>query len=172
MKNTSVTDTASLAAALIAVFEGERLTAYQDTGGVWTIGIGHTGSMAKPGTTITHEDSAALFKTDAFPLFSYVERLVEYTPYSKNVAGEFFLAASTPYTVSDEVPTNGEDAEVLSPHRQAALVSFAYNCGLATLKAVISGRVNINEYVHDRHGNTEPGLVARRRLESALSGLE
>lgn len=31
-----------LAAKLIRVFEGLRLTAYEDSGGVWTIGFGHT----------------------------------------------------------------------------------------------------------------------------------
>lgn len=32
-----------IAAKLIEGFEGRRYTAYQDQGGVWTIGVGHTG---------------------------------------------------------------------------------------------------------------------------------
>ena len=63
--------TAELAAALIAVFEGERLEAYQDSGGVWTIGIGHT-KGAHEGQMITHEMAVQLFAEDAAPLLKMV----------------------------------------------------------------------------------------------------
>ena len=33
--------------------EGTRLKAYRDTGGVWTIGVGHTGKHVHKGMTIT-----------------------------------------------------------------------------------------------------------------------
>lgn len=42
--------------------EGLRLTAYQDTGGVWTIGRGHT--PAHPGQVITLVQADALFAAD------------------------------------------------------------------------------------------------------------
>jgi len=52
----------------------------------------------------------------------------------------------------------------------AALVSFGYNCGRSRLESVLAGHDTIGNPVHttDRHGNVQPGLVARRRLEEAL----
>ena len=41
---------------LIMSFEGCRLAAYQDAGGVWTIGYGHTGDV-KPNTAITKQQA-------------------------------------------------------------------------------------------------------------------
>jgi lysozyme len=63
---------AELAAALIAVFEGCRLMAYQDSGGVWTIGIGHTGADVTPGMVITQAEAQALFEKDQAPLLAKV----------------------------------------------------------------------------------------------------
>jgi lysozyme len=63
---------AELAAALIAVFEGCRLKAYQDSGGVWTIGIGHTGADVTPGLIISQAEAQALFEKDQAPLLSKV----------------------------------------------------------------------------------------------------
>lgn len=45
--------------------EGTVLTAYQDQKGVWTIGVGHTGSKyAYPGSKITKEKAEQLLKED------------------------------------------------------------------------------------------------------------
>lgn len=55
---------AELAGALIAVFEGCRLTAYQDPGGVWTIGYGHTGPEVVKGFRITQERAETLLVMD------------------------------------------------------------------------------------------------------------
>lgn len=123
-------NTEYLASVLIRVFEGVRLTAYQDSGGVWTIGYGHTGNDVVAGQTITIEKASELLAKDAAPLFKAIE-------------GIPMVAA-------------------------AAYVSFGYNCGLHTLELVLSGRATLKHYVHDRHGNVLPGLVARRELESAL----
>lgn len=41
---------------LVRGFEGCRLTAYQDSVGVWTIGVGHTGGI-QPGQTCTQEQA-------------------------------------------------------------------------------------------------------------------
>lgn len=48
---------------LIKKFEGCRLTAYQDSAGVWTIGYGHT-SGVKKGQTITQAQADAFLVTD------------------------------------------------------------------------------------------------------------
>ncbi len=65
---------ASLSSALIACFEGNRLQAYQDSGGVWTIGIGHTHGV-QAGMVITAEQSAAFFAVDQAPLLVMVQGL-------------------------------------------------------------------------------------------------
>lgn len=45
-------------------WEGLRLEAYRDQGGVWTIGWGHTGPDVKPGMTITRERARELLAAD------------------------------------------------------------------------------------------------------------
>ncbi len=67
---------AEAAATLLAVFEGpERLVAYRDGGGVWTVGRGHTGSDVIEGTRITHAQAVAHFAEDQAPLLSLVTEL-------------------------------------------------------------------------------------------------
>lgn len=44
--------------------EGLRLTAYRDTGGIWTIGYGHTGPEVREGLTITEPEARALLRKD------------------------------------------------------------------------------------------------------------
>src|SRR5579859_1737083 len=60
-----------LASALIASFEGVRLTAYQDSGGIWTIGFGHTGGVTA-GMTITFEKAQELLAEDQKALWAAV----------------------------------------------------------------------------------------------------
>lgn len=58
-------DRLEIASALISVFEGpEHLKAFQDPGGVWTIGRGHTGKDVIPGLEISHNRSLELFDKD------------------------------------------------------------------------------------------------------------
>lgn len=56
-------------------FEGLRLTAYQDSGGVWTIGYGHTGT-AKPDMMITQEKADELLRLDVHWAVSCVNNAV------------------------------------------------------------------------------------------------
>jgi lysozyme len=49
--------------ALLKIYEGCRLTAYQDTGGIWTIGYGHTANV-KAGDSITQEQAEAYLLQD------------------------------------------------------------------------------------------------------------
>lgn len=44
--------------------EGVRLSAYQDTRGIWTIGVGHTGPEVHEGLTWTQEEVDAAFSKD------------------------------------------------------------------------------------------------------------
>lgn len=48
---------------LIKQFEGLRLDAYQDQGGVWTVGYGHTIGVS-PDTRITEQEAVFLLKAD------------------------------------------------------------------------------------------------------------
>lgn len=50
--------------AFIREWEGCELKAYKDTGGVWTIGVGHTGPDVKPGMTITQLEADELLRMD------------------------------------------------------------------------------------------------------------
>ncbi|WP_425493772.1 lysozyme [Dyella silvatica] len=56
--------------------EGERLTAYPDTNGTWTIGIGHTGPEVYKGLTITQEASRKLLVADVATAADTVIRVV------------------------------------------------------------------------------------------------
>jgi lysozyme len=67
--------------AELKVEEGERLTAYKDTVGVWTIGVGHTGRMTPPavvaGMKITAEQSTEYLRGDLKPVVDAVNKLVK-----------------------------------------------------------------------------------------------
>lgn len=61
---------------LIERFEGLELSAYQDLGGVWTIGYGHTGPPAESGATIDAGRADDLLKTDLDRFERCVQRAV------------------------------------------------------------------------------------------------
>lgn len=63
------------ALALIQRWEGLRLEAYQDEGGTWTIGYGHT-RTARRGMTITEAEALDLLRADLRTAEADVERLV------------------------------------------------------------------------------------------------
>ena len=60
---------------LIRLFEGCRLTAYDDGVGVWTIGYGHTAGV-KPGDEITQEQADEWFSEEAEQFSNKVQVLV------------------------------------------------------------------------------------------------
>jgi lysozyme len=62
--------------ALTKGFEGLRLTAYQDTAGVWTVGYGHTGPAILAGMTISEADAEALLRADLADAVACVNRAV------------------------------------------------------------------------------------------------
>lgn len=68
---------------LITRFEGCKLTAYRDIGGVLTIGIGHTGKDVFPGQEITEAEADALLAKDLIRTEHYVNALVE-VPLNQN----------------------------------------------------------------------------------------
>lgn len=135
---------------LITSFEGCKLTAYQDSVGIWTIGYGNTmysnGVSVKKGDTITKEQAITLFSTILSRFESGVDKLVR-TDVTENQFG--------------------------------ALVSFAYNLGIGTLqrsdmlKKVIKNAKDEtirNEFMRfTKAGGKElKGLVRRRQAEADL----
>jgi lysozyme len=62
---------------LLTTFEGCELTAYDDGGGVWTIGYGHTGDDVYPGLTISQTQAEELLREDLEKFESYVEDAIE-----------------------------------------------------------------------------------------------
>ena len=62
---------------LIKKFEGKRNEPYKDTGGVVTVGYGHTGDSAKSGKKLTDDEIEGLLDEDMQTATSAVERLVD-----------------------------------------------------------------------------------------------
>lgn len=134
---------------LIIRWEGNRLTAYQDGGGVWTIGVGHTSAAGAPsvskGMKITKEQSMEILQNDITKWCAQVEKAVK-------------------------VP--------LTDNQFAVLVSFTHNLGIGALSSsTLLRKLNAGQYdavpselmkwVHD-NGKRVQGLVNRRQAEADL----
>lgn len=132
----------------LAEVEGEVLTAYKDTGGVWTIGVGHTSDehlKVTPGLKITKAKSRELLDIDILEAEEAVNRLVQ-------------------------VP--------LSQGQFDALVSFVFNLGEGQFAdSTLLRKLNAGDYtgaakqferwVYD-NGRKLPGLVKRRHGEAMM----
>lgn len=130
--------------------EGLRLKAYQDTGGVWTIGYGHTsaagGLKVYNGLSITHAQAEQLLKDDlARMTYPVIKRLVKVD---------------------------------LTQGQFDALCSFIYNLGEGQVsKSTLLRLLNAKDYkgasgqfgrwVYD-NGKKFDGLVTRRKKEQEL----
>lgn len=128
---------------LIMEFEGCRLTAYQCSAGVWTIGYGHTAGVHK-GMKITQAQADEYLKQDVAKFEKYVNN-PSYVPFT------------------DKLNQNQFDA----------LVSFAFNLGQGNVKKLCTGRVmnqipSAMQQYCKAAGKTLPGLQRRRKAEAAL----
>lgn len=135
--------------ALIKEFEGCKLTAYQDSVGVWTIGYGWTqpvdGKPIRAGMTIKQETAERLLKTGLVSYESDVCRLVKVG---------------------------------LTQGQFDALVSFTYNLGGRSLStSTLLRRLNASDYAgaadeflrwNKAGGKVLNGLTRRREAERAL----
>ena len=140
--------------ALIKQFEGCKLTAYQDSVGVWTIGDGWTqpvdGKPIRARMTIKQETAERLLKTGLVSYESDVSRLVKVG---------------------------------LTQGQFDALVSFTYNLGARSLStSTLLRKLNAGDYAgaadefmhwNKAGGKVLNGLTRRREAERALflSGL-
>ena len=141
--------TSDKAIALIKEFEGCKLTAYQDSVGVWTIGYGWTqpvdGKPIRAGMTIKQETAERLLKTGLVSYESDVSRLVKVG---------------------------------LSQGQFDALVSFTYNLGARSLStSTLLRKLNAGDYAgaadeflrwNKAGGKVLNGLTRRREAERAL----
>jgi len=135
--------------ALIKEFEGCKLTAYQDSVGVWTIGYGWTqpvdGKPIRAGMTIKQETAERLLKTGLVSYESDVSRLVKVG---------------------------------LTQGQFDALVSFTYNLGSRSLStSTLLLKLNAGDYTGAANeflrwdkagGKVLSGLTRRREAERAL----
>ena len=135
--------------ALIKQFEGCKLTAYQDSVGVWTIGYGWTqpveGKPIRAGMTIKQETAERLLKTGLVSYESDVSRLVKVG---------------------------------LTQGQFDALVSFTYNLGARSLStSTLLRKLNAGDYAgaadeflrwNKAGGKVLNGLARRREAERAL----
>lgn len=67
----------SYAAKFIAPWEGFRSATYYDSGGIPTIGFGHTGKHAYPGNTISYAFALLLLASDLREAARYVNKYVK-----------------------------------------------------------------------------------------------
>nr|DAF33669.1 MAG TPA: Lysozyme [Caudoviricetes sp.] len=135
--------------ALIKLFEGCKLTAYQDSVGVWTIGYGWTqpvdGKPIRAGMTIKQETAERLLKTGLVSYENDVSRLVKVN---------------------------------LTQGQFDALVSFTYNLGARSLStSTLLRKINAGDYTgaadeflrwNKAGGKVLNGLTRRREAERAL----
>jgi GH24 family phage-related lysozyme (muramidase) len=135
--------------ALIKQFEGCKLTAYQDSVGVWTIGYGWThpvdGKPVRAGMTIKQETAERLLKTGLVSYEIDVSRLVKVG---------------------------------LTQGQFDALVSFTYNLGARSLStSTLLRKLNAGDYAgaadefmrwNKAGGKVLNGLTRRREAERAL----
>ena len=132
------------AVSLAKASEGLRLQAYQDSGGVWTIGYGHTAGV-NAGDVITVEQAEALLQADLSEAAKDVEGLVR-VPLTQ---GQFDALCDFVFNLGDHNLKWSTLLRLLNDgNYQAAANQF---------------RV----WVMD-DGAVEPGLVKRRAAERAL----
>jgi lysozyme len=139
------------AATLIAQFEGLRLKAYQDSGGVWSIGYGTTinpvtGIPIKQGDTITKDTALTWLRMQ---------------------------------TAATEAQVKAKLKVKQNTNQISALTSLAYNIGLgafsrSTLLRLINTGAKPNDIAaqfirwNKVNGQEVPGLTRRRQLEAEL----
>jgi lysozyme len=142
------------AVAILHEFEGLRLSAYQCSSGVWTIGWGSTRIFGRPvrqGDTISRSQADAQFRLDVDTMAGHLFRLLP-------------------------------AARQMQPNQVAALVSFVYNIGPSAFeestmrRRLLAGEepaavvpVELRRWNKDGSGVNQ-GLVRRREAELRLFG--
>ncbi len=131
--------------SLTKSFEGLRLKAYQDAGGVWTIGYGHTGRGVFPGREITEATAEALLRGDLMVAVMLVGGVVK-VPLAQH---QFDALVDFAYN--------------------AGQGSFMHSTLLEKVQAgdFAAAAIEFGKWVNV-DGRPEPGLVRRRSAEAAM----
>lgn len=167
--------------ALIKRWEGLRLEAYQDVGGVWTIGYGSTGSHVHAGLNITEAGAEALLLADLERFEAAVDRLVK-VPLSDNQfaacvslafnIGEGAFAKSTLLNVLNQGRYDDVPAQFMRWNKVGKKVvdgltnRRAAECGLWAKGAFVASNTVVPETPKPKPAVADPGVQA-----SILSGL-
>ncbi len=136
-----------LATRLLIVLEGSKLKAYQESGGKWTIGVGHT-RTAKEGMVITPQQCQELLAGD----MSYLIEMVT----TDHQCGLFEQAALLSFGFNCGTVAL---SRVLRNDIQVTPDGFMAPDGKG-------GRVPYG--IYDLKKNKLDGLIARRRLEAGM----
>lgn len=131
---------------LIKSFEGCRLTSYQDSGGVWTIGYGHTNGV-KPNHTISQEQATLYLQQDLKNAEKYVNAYVSVYNLTQH---QFDALVSFTYNCGGN-----------------NLAKRLLNYGKKPLALV---KVDMHETCIKAKGKTLPGLIRRREAEAKMMG--
>jgi lysozyme len=132
---------------LLRESEGCKLTAYQDTGGVWTIGYGITGPGIVKGVTWTQTYANAMLRIRAQKALDDALRV---SPVLENESPERQAA------IADMVFNIG-----LGAYKSSTLKKCVDS------KDWEAAKVQLKRWVHDA-GKVQGGLVARRQRECDL----
>lgn len=132
--------------------EGLRLTAYQDSGGIWTIGYGHTGPEVKRGLTITQEKATVYLINDV----AWAEKAVNDFVKANLTQNQFDSLVSLTYNIGVG------DADGYPPGLRTSTVVKRINIG------DYSGAAEALTWWNKVNGAVSRGLVARRSREKAL----
>lgn len=154
--------TSSSGRAAIAAREGNVLTAYQDSVGIWTIGVGHTAAAGSPvpkaGMKITSAESDAILSRDLAKFEASVSNAVK-VPLNQN---EFDALVSLAFNIGGGAFSNSTLVRKLNAgDRAGAAQQF-----LVWNKAggrVLNGLVKRRESERRQFLNGGPTLVATDR---------
>ncbi len=143
--------------ALIREFEGCALAAYQDSGGIWTIGWGRTRGV-KQGDTCTQDQADAWLLEDVAEFEGLVAECVPAPPLNEN---QFSALVSFCYNLGMGVPGERSGLKVLKSGKQSTL-----------LICILAGDFDraAEQFPRWAHIGRNPsaGLLRRRLAEQAL----
>lgn len=132
---------------LVKRFEGCRLHAYQDTGGKWTIGYGHTGPDVVQGLIWTQDQANSQLALDLDHAYTQLTTLIPAILHD---------TTSRQAALTDFVYNLGVGTLDRSTLHSAVMVS-----------AWQSVKTQLSLWIHSA-GKIEPGLVRRRDAEISL----
>lgn len=124
---------------LIREFEGLRLVAYQDGGGVWTIGYGHTGSVdgkkIKQNDTITLKKAQELLDLDVAKFEAHVNSYLKHYSFSQN---EFDALVSFAFNLGsiNQLTNNGKRSKTEITRKMAEYSNMRIGGNLTWIKGL------------------------------------